>query len=419
MINLKQQFGRIWKTGYFYLISAMVVSQGFAFAQKILVSRWLSNEEFGRFSLMVETNVLMATLMTLALPTSMMRFGLLEGRLKEFVAGTIRIFLILSFLLLIVFQLIALNWQVFSDNITADLIRYTVLLAPFLAFFNYIVCYLTAERNIVGRSIIVILQRVFYFLTVAGGCWLGAWLGTIFGYSIFMICFGLLLYSLFYKVVHTKTWNFPYKELLTFSAWSSIGRAGEAFSFFIVLFFTEWLLADLASISQLTIAFAFTIIAKISFASITDVVYPYFVSKKQNSDFTKLLVKVLTLSIILSGIILAVSYGIVPFLIRLLLGERYVTAIPVFKIAIIGEIIVGFALILEMTLEILGAVQFKAISMVFATIALLLALPLFLQHYGLLGAVYAYLVFAGIRIIFNVFGVVRYLILYPLCFRSS
>ena len=49
---------------------------GFAFILKLILGRWLTNEDFSRYNFIIETNTLLATFMTLALPTAMMRLEL-------------------------------------------------------------------------------------------------------------------------------------------------------------------------------------------------------------------------------------------------------------------------------------------------------------------------------------------------------
>ena len=99
----------LFQKGFFHLLTALVVGQGFAFILKLILGRWLTNEDFSRYNFIIETNTLLATFMTLALPTAMMRFGIKENKLEYYFGGSIRLFIGLSFIVLTIFYFIKLQ----------------------------------------------------------------------------------------------------------------------------------------------------------------------------------------------------------------------------------------------------------------------------------------------------------------------
>jgi len=390
--------------GFFYLLSAMLLGQGISFTQRILLGRWLTREDFGRYSLIVESNIFFTTLITLALPMAMIRFGLKEKRLDFFFAGAVRIFLFYSILLITIYFALRQEFQFFNDQTTQNLVDLAVLCSPFLAIFNYTVAYLSAQKRIAERAVITLLQRVTSFLFIVGGCWLAFFSGAVTGFYSSLVAFGLVLGIRYRKMIIRRISGFPYGKLIEFSFWSSLSIVSINLSFFIILNFSERILDDLSLISQLSIAFTFTIIAKIFFASVNDLLFPYFMEKETRSDLLQLVIKVLILFLILSAVILLISYGIIPFVISFLLGEKYLAAIPIFKLAVVGEILVGFSLMFEIILEVFGAVKFKAVAMGLNLLVLLLILRPLIVNYGVYGAIYSFLIFALLRAILNLIG---------------
>ena len=77
--------------GFFHMLGALAGGQGLALIQRLLLGRLLSVASFGRFALLVESMNFLGSLLTLGLPTALMRFAIREGRVAFHLAGTIRV----------------------------------------------------------------------------------------------------------------------------------------------------------------------------------------------------------------------------------------------------------------------------------------------------------------------------------------
>ena len=407
--NLTKGISSLTRKGFFHLLVAMFAGQGLAFLLKILLGRWLTNEDFSRYSILIETNSVLATFMTLALPTAMMRFGLKENRLNYYFSGIIGLFGFLVLIVVAIFYSVTIRWNLYSDGSINYWLNYTILLAPSFAFFNYIIAYLSADKRAKERGFLILSQRFFYFVCLLGGCRLALWKGTLFGYFLFALAFWGFLFFWYYRQIFVKITNFPYGQVIRFSFWDSLQRIIVISSLYLILPFSQRTLGDLVSISYYTMAISFLVIAKLTYAAVNNIVYPYLMEKKTKEEFIGTLIKILFLISFLSIGIIVVSYTVVPYLIHLLLGDRYLGAIPLFKTMIIGEILVGFAILFEIILEIFNKVKFKAISNLFTMIIFFVALNPLLSNFGIMGAAYAFILFSSIRTICCVSGSLLYL----------
>ena len=70
---------------------ALVGAQTLALVLRVVLGRLLPLDDFGRFSLLVESVNFIATVMALGLPAAMMRFGVREKRLDYHFAGALRL----------------------------------------------------------------------------------------------------------------------------------------------------------------------------------------------------------------------------------------------------------------------------------------------------------------------------------------
>ena len=89
---------------------------------------------------------------------------------------------------------------------------------------------------------------------------------------------------------------------------------------YLILPFSQQILGNLTQVSYYTMAFSFVVIAKFSFASINDLIFPYLAEKTNKNDFIHFLGKVLLIMGIIALGVIVVSYIIVPFIITFLLG---------------------------------------------------------------------------------------------------
>lgn len=391
--------------GFFHLFLALGMGQTLSFVQRILLGRWLPLEDFGRYALIIETVTFLSVLMTLAFPTAMVRFGLLANRLDYYLSGTLRIFITLSIFIVFGFFVVQQAIGVFKDAMVSNWISYLIFLAVALAFANYIISYLSAKKKSKNRAVIVLGQRVILFFFVIFGSIVWAWQGALLGYFLSMFLFSLTLLWLFRKSIFQSVHNFPYKKLIGFTAWDSISYMGMGAVVFAILNISERALTDLSSISHLSIALSFTIVAKITFSSITDILFPYYAEKQGWHEKARFIVNVLSFFLILAGGLLVVSYTLLPWLIVLLLGQKFAAAIPLFKILIIGEIINRFSLFFELIMEIGGRVVYKAFGTLFSLGILVICLQPFLKQWGILGAAYGFLLFTLARLVFDGVGV--------------
>ena len=232
----------LFQKGFFHLFTALVVGK-VSFILKLILGRWLTNEDFSRYNFIIETNTLLATFMTLALPTAMMRFGIKENKLEYYFGGSIRLFIGLSFIVLTIFYFIKLQKNFFNDAVT-NYFLCIQLLAPSFAFFNFIT-FLSSAKIAKERGWLVLGQRISYFVFLIAGCKVALWGGTIIGYTLFSVFLMLFLILKYKKQIFVSCQGFPYKRILTFTIWDSIHKIGAAIIPYLILPFSQQILGNL------------------------------------------------------------------------------------------------------------------------------------------------------------------------------
>lgn len=394
---LKVRLSDLAAKGFFHLLASLGLVQLVSFSLKVLLGHWLSVADFGRVSLVIETHSLLATLMTLALPTAFIRFGLAEGRLDEYLAGAFRIYLVLSVVVLGGFY--GLNALVpwFTDAKAARWLNYTALAAPGLALFNYVINWLSARKQAKERAGLVLAQRVLYALGLGGGAYWAALSGAMWGLLAQSLLFGLLLFTLFGRYLSGPACGLSLSGVLRFSGWDSLGHLAGFAGPFMLLWLAERQL-DLAQVSWLSMAFGFTVAAKFLFATLYNVMFPYLMEHRARNAFAAQLSSLFGLGLLLSVLVVAVAWLVVPWIIGWLLPPRFEASVPPFRWLVVAECLIGLSLLLEMALEITGAVRLKAVVLL-AGLALLVPAGLWgMIHWGALGAAWAFGLVGALRL---------------------
>ncbi|MDT8446043.1 MAG: lipopolysaccharide biosynthesis protein [bacterium] len=389
--------------GFFNLLLALGAVQVISFTLKILLGRWLSSEDFARVSLVLETHSLLATVMTLALPTAMIRFGLAEGRLDEYLAGTMRLFGLWALITLGGFYLLLSLVAVFTDPLVQSWLYVTAAVAPGLALFNYLINWLSARRQTSARAWLVFSQRALYALGLGLGAQGGGLIGALWGFLGQGLLFTLALLGLFGRWLFAQTQALDLKALVRFSAVDSVGHLAGFASGFVLLWMAERRL-ELAQVSWLAMALSFTVVAKFFFASLYNVMYPYLMERNDRTGFVRQLRSVLGLGAVMGLGLALVAMWLVPYLIHWMLPPRFDAAGDLFRWLIWGESLIGLCLILEMALEVLGAVRLKAVALGAALALLTLLGWVLMARWGALGAVWAFLAAAGLRLVWLSLG---------------
>ena len=101
----------------------------------------------------------------------------------------------------------------------------------------------------------------------------------------------LFLILKYKKQIFVSCQGFPYKRILTFTIWDSIHKIGAAIIPYLILPFSQQILGNLTQVSYYTMAFSFVVIAKFSFASINDLIFPYLAEKTNKNEFIHFLGK--------------------------------------------------------------------------------------------------------------------------------
>ena len=292
---------------------------------------------------------------------------------------------------------LSLAWKPFNDETANYWLRVLVWFAPGFALFNYILGYLTAAKRGAERAGLVFQQRLTFFACIVGGAvWLD-WPGVVAGYLIFLGGFAVYLLWRYRVALFAKPAAYPYRAVLAYTFWDSMGFIPPAAAPFLLLALSERLLGDVRLVSQLSIALTFSVLAKVVFAAINDLMFPYLMEKESRRAFIVLLGKIVLFDAVLALGVVVVSYGIIPPLITLVLGERYAESLPVFRVVILGEIIVAYSVLFERVLQVLSALRFRAAGLFAALAFYAWVLSLLIPDQGLGGAAIGFLAFAGFR----------------------
>jgi len=395
----------LWDKGYFHMVVALGSVQVLALLLRIVLGRVLTLDEFARISLLIESINFSASLITLGLPSAMMWHGVKEQRVADHLSGALRIMLAAALVLLAGYGLMRIGWALFQDETANRLVdRFIVLAVPF-ALFNYVGAYLTADKRGNERAWLIVSQRTSFFVLVAGGALWLAWPGALWGYVLHLLLFPAAMAWRYRRAIFRRVRDYPYRSVLAYSGWDSLGFIPTSAAMFLMLNITERGTGDMAAVSHLAIAMSLSVMARYAFASLQDIFFPYLMEKQNHREFGILLGKILAFFAMLVVGVLAVAYIIVPPLIPILLGERFAPAIPLFKIVVLGEIVMAFASLGELTHQVFRMVRFKAICLWLALLCYGTVLHWLTTTYGVQGAALAFIVFSGVRLVLAAAGV--------------
>ncbi|MBI3993658.1 MAG: hypothetical protein HY342_10315 [Candidatus Lambdaproteobacteria bacterium] len=404
--------------GIVHTFVALVAVQVLAFAMRILLGRWLSLEEFGRIALLIESINMGASLLTLGLPTAMMWYGVRENRPDYHLAGALRMLGIGGAVALLAYAAFRQAGTVFDDAAATRLLDTFVWLAPLHAVFNYVAAYLIADKRGGERAWLILLQRASFVALVLACALLDGFRGALAGLALSMGAFAAGVLWRYRRAAFAALHSYPYVAVLRFSFWDSVGLVPTTLAPFLLLALSERLLQDVSTISHLSMALSFTVVARFAFSAIADNMFPYFMGKADHRAFVILLGKLLLLYAVLAAAVLLVAFAVVPPLIDWLLGARFQPSIALFQIVIVGETLLAFSLLFEKIHQALRLLKLKAACINAALVTLVAALLLWLPAYGITGAAYAFLAYVAVRVGSMTVSVV-YILLHPSTFRIA
>ena len=395
---IKKKLESAFKTGFFHLFGTLLLVQVLAFGLKISLGHWLNTEDFARASLLIETNNLLATLMALGLPTAMIRYGLSENRLDDYLSGTLRLFSLLALVVSIGFLGINALVPLFTDPLTQTWVVYSLWAAPGLALFSYLINWLSAKKQAKERALVVLGQRALYALCLGIGAFLGALKGVVLG----LLCQGLILPFLllgrYRKAALGPHVPIKKRALLRFSGIDSLSHLAGFIAPFWILWASERGLAHLEEVSWLAMAFSFSVVAKFFFASLYNVAFPYLMEKREKRAFSRFLWLLIGLGLVMGLLVMGFGFTLLPWLIGWLLPAKFLASVPLLGWLLLAECLIGLSLIYEMALESLAAVRIKAGALLSGLLVMSLVLYPAMENAGALGLAQAFLIFAVVRL---------------------
>lgn len=167
------------------MFSALIISQILSVTLRIILMQWLGKNNFSIYSMFYESVLFLSAFLTLGLPQSLVRFGLLEKRVRYHFSGVLLLFAIYAVIAIVVISLLHNTGVTFFNNQTLNqsvlLIAFT---APLFALPNYLSAFFNAHKQIKPRALLLIMQRGLIFLMVLTGVYSGGIQSGIYGFFL-------------------------------------------------------------------------------------------------------------------------------------------------------------------------------------------------------------------------------------------
>lgn len=397
MNSLLNKGKRLLKTGFFHIFGSSVINKVISFLSSIVLVRILSKAEYGTFtyawniySIVILFNGMGIELGTLQLSSEHSGDIGYAKRISNY--GT-RFGLKFNILLMLSLLGIGLFAPLKIPGGKPILIA-LCLLPTIQLLFNMTSCYLRSQKRNQEYAKLSVIHTVLVFVVSAACAFFFREMGLVVGhYVAFSAAF--IIGTLFFKVrLLSKDAGEPIEEknaLLKISFISMVNSGLSQLMYLLDVFVLgivdpqETILASYKVATMIPTALTFIPNALIIY------LYPYFAEHKDDGKWCLNRYKQILLGFGAFNLALsAVLFAAAPLIIRLLFGEQYMDAVPVFRLLAVNYFISGTFRILSGNLLVTQRkLKFNLFVAIVSSLTNALADYFFIQWWGSMGAAYA------------------------------
>ncbi len=391
--------------GFLFLLFSYATVQLLSLAQRVILARLLSPEDFARINLLQEGITAFASFATLAIPFAMARFALMEENPLGYARLALRFVVGLNLLLLGGYYLVRdlFDLSPLHDNLTQDLLDIILLVAPVVSLYILAETFLTMQKYVREKSKMLLSTRGLMFLCIISGAFFGQVEGGATGIMIAQLLGAFLIYRAVTACIkEAKGKGVKERKPLSSSfrkfVWGeSIFTLSLYLQRLLLFFLSERMLSDLNDIAYLSVAFGMVVFISLLYASSNETFFPHILDRKNFADCRHYLLKINSMNIGFSVLLFLIAFFLFLFFITLFFVERFIGAIPIFQDICIGEIIAGISLLNESMLRALHVVKIRGLLSLLILAFFACSMIFLIPQYGVIGTAYSFLLACLIR----------------------
>ncbi len=397
MLNIKTIWGKL-RNGILQILGANTINKVVAVLSNMVITRVLSTDDYGTWSYVLNQYTYFSIISAFGLVNGALQFGA-ENSNKEKRYVYFKYCLNKGFLINLLLLTIGIVGSYFRNPALPNAKYYLMAYIPVLIF-EYVVRLFTTilrcENKIKEYARILNINTVLIALGTCLGAFLGIG-GVVFGKYIAYITTLLIMAFMMkgeissLKINDGVLFDTEIKELWRFSIMACISSALNSLLYLIDVTMVATLMKDATQTAIYKVStFAPNALSFIP-ASVAIYILPTLIANKNNKQWMQMHVKRYYLYFGLVN--LFITFGVVlfaPLIIRILSGSKYISAVPLFRILMIGYAI--SATFRTLSANILFGLKKIGINMVINVVSSLADIFMnyfFVSKYGAAGAAYA------------------------------
>ena len=347
MANVFPMIQRVIREGALHIFSTTVLNKIIAMLTNIVIVRVLTKAEFGYFSYAYNIVMIVAAFSSLGMTNAVLQYGCESTDQKVWHRKEKTLFL-LSLISNLICSVGTLIYALFVP-LSMPEAKWILATLSFFPVAQFFFTYITMKLRVLERNkeyaLVTNLQSVAYFIAACLGGYLFSLLGTTLGrYVGFLVpvLAGAYLMRKELKEVRSAKITKDCKEEVKYSFWVVLNNAfSSVFNYFGVLILgivvaDATVLADYRVATQIPTALVAIPMAVATF------IYPKFVRNQENPKWISKNYRLVQLGLgALNLLILIGAWVLAPWIIRIMYGADYASAVYPFRVLMVSYFITG------------------------------------------------------------------------------
>lgn len=410
---LKNNFQKLYKTGFFHIFSANVINKILLFCNGIFIVKVLSKESFGIYSYSQNLLSLFLLFSGLGINNGLLQFASRSSKeeREDIFRFTLRLGVIINIILTGIVVLYC-QFGNFKIEEGRKILVYMIGFPIFTIIIDSFLIYWRAELKNKEMSILSTINTFSTVIFMIVGGYLydlqGVILGKYIGFIVVVIV--IIKYTTLEKIksyfLKTELTFKLKKEIIKYSLAAQVNNSIISFIHMIDIFSIGLLIGDKYILASYKAANVIPFGLEFIPHSIMIYIYPYFVRNNKNKswisrNYKKIMYILFGMNLFIVGFILI--FG--KLIILKMFGQEYIDSIKIFKVLCIGYFFTGtFRVLGANILFALGKPKFNIYSSVIACVSNIILNYFLIQKYGSIGAAYAtVIVFIIWSLLVNIF----------------
>lgn len=349
MLNIKKYYFLFKDKGLFHIFGSNIINNIIQFFTGIMIVNLISKPDYGIYTYAYNIISFFLLMRGLGIVTGMLQFCS-ESKTSEEMFEIFKFSFIKSNVINGIISIILLIYALFTSNIILEARLYLIFMVGLplaQGLFDYSMTYFRIKMQNRQFSYLNNLNSIFYFFfSIIGAKFFGIFGIIIARYFAYILCF---IISLFWakndllKIFNAKKIECYkavsiFKYSLTVCASNSLSELLYLLDVFLIGVFiaNSSIIASYKVATQIPNALIFIP------SSIMVFIYPYFAKNRNNIPWLKENIKKIFLGLaVINGCISIALFILAPLIIEILWGNKYIDALPVFRLLAINFFFLG------------------------------------------------------------------------------